>query len=35
MAPNAQWEIRQYANAVHEILKIKFPRTLALFDEGR
>lgn len=35
MASNAQWEIRQYANAVHEILAPCFPRTLALFDEGR
>lgn len=33
-APNAQWEIRQYANALHDILTSKFPRTLALFDEG-
>lgn len=32
-APNAQWEIRQFANALHEILKLKFPRTMALFDE--
>lgn len=31
----AQWEIRQYANAVHDVLVAKFPRTLALFDEGR
>lgn len=35
MAPNAQWEIRQYANAVHDMLANRFPRTLALFDEGR
>lgn len=35
MAPNAQWEIRQYANAVHELLKEAFPRTLELFDEAR
>jgi thymidylate synthase (FAD) len=35
MAPNAQWEIRQYANVVHEALAAVFPRTLALFDEGR
>jgi thymidylate synthase (FAD) len=33
-APNAQWEIRQYANALHDMLAEKFPRTLALFDEG-
>jgi len=31
----AMWEIQQYANALHEILKEKFPRTLALFDEKR
>jgi len=35
MAPNAQWEIRQYANAVGEIIKQVFPRTFALFEEGR
>lgn len=32
MAPNAQWEIRQYANAVGEILKANFPRTWELFN---
>lgn len=32
-APNAQWEIRQYANEVHALLKDHFPRTLALFEE--
>jgi thymidylate synthase (FAD) len=32
MASDAQWEIRQYANAVHEILTPLFPRTVALFD---
>jgi thymidylate synthase (FAD) len=31
----AQFEIRAYANAVHLMLTEKFPRTLALFDEGR
>lgn len=30
---NAQWEIRQFANAVHDVLAPSFPRTLALFDE--
>ncbi len=35
MAPNAQWEIRQYADTVHKLLSEVFPRTLALFDEGR
>jgi thymidylate synthase (FAD) len=34
-APNAQWEIRQYADALHNMLAEKFPRTLALFDEGK
>jgi thymidylate synthase (FAD) len=33
MAPNAQWEIRQYANAVAEIVKALWPRTYALFEE--
>lgn len=32
MAPTAQWEIRQYANAVHDALVGLFPRTLELFD---
>lgn len=32
MAPSAQWEIRQYANAVHDMLGEHFPRTLELFD---
>lgn len=31
----AQWEIRQYANAVHAILAAAFPRTIELFDAGR
>lgn len=35
MAPDAQWEIRQYANVLHTNLAHIFPRTLALFDEGR
>lgn len=35
MAPNAQWEIRQYANAVGELVAATFPRTWALFSEGR
>ena len=30
----AQWEIRQYANVLHDLLAQQFPRTLALFDEG-
>lgn len=35
MDPAAQWEIRQYANAVGEIIAEKFPRTWELFEEGR
>ena len=33
MAPNAQWEIRQYANAVASIVKSWCPRSYALFEE--
>jgi thymidylate synthase (FAD) len=33
MAPGAQWEIRQYANAIAKIVKAKWPRTYALFEE--
>lgn len=32
MAPNAQWEIRQYANAVGQVIANYFPRTWALFS---
>jgi thymidylate synthase (FAD) len=32
MAPNAQWEIRQFANAVGEALSDAFPRTYDLFS---
>jgi thymidylate synthase (FAD) len=32
--PAAQWEIRQFADAVHMMLAEAFPRTLALFDGG-
>lgn len=35
MAPTAQWEIRQYANAVGDIIAEKFPRTWELFHESR
>jgi thymidylate synthase (FAD) len=35
MDEGAQWEIRQYANAVGEIIAKKFPRTWELFAEGR
>lgn len=34
MAPNAQWEIRQYANAVGAIVAATFPRTWELFSEA-
>lgn len=34
-APDAQWEIRQYAIALEQHLIALFPRTLALFKEGR
>lgn len=30
--PAAQWEIRQFADALHNMLAETFPRTLALFD---
>lgn len=33
--PTAQWEIQQYANAVHAALSEAFPRTLELFDAGQ
>lgn len=33
MAPNAQWEICQYANALAKSLRELFPRTMKLFDE--
>lgn len=33
MSPNAQYEIRMYANAVAEIVKAVWPRTFALFEE--
>lgn len=31
MDPNAQWEIRQFANAVGSIVEKQFPRTWELF----
>jgi thymidylate synthase (FAD) len=34
MAENAQWEIRQYANAVAEVVRAQFPRTWSLFAAG-
>jgi thymidylate synthase (FAD) len=35
MDENAQWEIRQYANAVGEMIAQEFPRTWEMFAEGR
>jgi thymidylate synthase (FAD) len=35
MPENAQWEIRQYADAIHTVVAERFPRTAALFDESR
>lgn len=32
MSPQAQWEIRQYANAVATIIKQEFPKTYSLFE---
>jgi thymidylate synthase (FAD) len=31
-APNAQWEIQQYANVVADLLAEKFPKTMELFN---
>lgn len=33
MAPDAQWEIRQYANAIHSIFREVMPWTSEAFDE--
>lgn len=35
MAPQAQWEIRQYANAVGRLIENAFPRTWDLFSESK
>lgn len=35
MDEHAQWEIRQYANVVGELIATHFPRTWELFVEGR
>lgn len=32
---HAQWEIRQFAEEVHKIIYLKFPKTAKLFDEKR
>ncbi len=34
MAPGAQWEIREYANAVAQVVEKAFPRTYTLFNKG-
>lgn len=34
-APNAQWEIRQYSDAIGTLVAEHFPRTWELFVEGR
>lgn len=34
MAPNAQWEIRQYANNLFNIMSELFPRTMELYKEN-
>lgn len=34
-APNAQWEIRQYAHAVAKLVQEHFPRTYALYERER
>ncbi len=35
MDAGAQWEIRQYAIAVADIVRLRFPRTFELFNEGK
>lgn len=35
MDPSAQWEIRQFANAVGQIIASRFPRTWQLFNAAR
>jgi thymidylate synthase (FAD) len=35
VASGAQWEIRQYADAVGTLIKQAFPRTWELFAEGK
>ena len=34
MAEHAQWEIRQYANAMHDMLVPLYPNVMKAFDEG-
>lgn len=35
MDKHAQWEIRQYANAMHDILKEIYPTVIDAFDNGK
>ena len=35
MDEHAQWEIRQYANAMHDILKEIYPTVIDAFDNGK
>lgn len=35
MDSHAQWEIRQYANAMHDILKPIYPNIIEAFDKGK
>jgi thymidylate synthase (FAD) len=35
MDEHAQWEIQEYARAVHQLCCEHFPQTMKLFDEGR
>lgn len=35
MDEHAQWEIRQYANAMHDILKEIYPTVIDAFDSGK
>lgn len=35
MDKHAQWEIRQYANAIHQMLVPLYPNVMKAFDEGR
>ena len=35
MDPHAQWEIRQYANTLCDLLSSEFPNTLSLFNDSK
>jgi thymidylate synthase (FAD) len=34
MDKHAQWEIRQYANAIHDMLVEHYPNVMEAFDKG-